>query len=188
MAEKKTPGTAATKPNAAESRKAATPSKKTAASPANAKPPARQAVPAPQGKPMVIDFSEALKKAVEQSGLPAMDPAKIFAAHKKQMAALGEANYHALETLRKIINLQANIFQETLEAGAKATMQLQDPSSDKNAVGEAFMQDVLDRALNSMRVLSENVAKSNAEAIQRANDHMAQTIRDINKLSENLKK
>ena len=157
---------------------------------AKAPKPTLKTAPTLAPKPASIDFNDIFTQAIEHSGLRPLDAAKVLEAHSNQLAALGEANYHALETLRRIIALQAEILENTLEAGAQATREFQSIQSSGGGnqnLGEAFMQDVLDRAINSMRLLSESVAKANAEAITQANDQVLTTIQDIQRLGKQLK-
>jgi phasin family protein len=125
-----------------------------------------------------------IMKMLEQFRLPGIDVGAILESRRKDIEAVVAANRVALEGMQSLGRKQLDILHATLEQlrllvheATAAGM----PAERSAKVGEAVQQ-ILQRALENMRVLADTAYKAQSEAVAVVNRRLQENIAELKAL------
>lgn len=128
-------------------------------------------------------------KAFTEGKFPGLDPDALFAAQKKNMDALVEANKAAAAGYQDLFKKQLAIFEETVSEAQKQMKDLELKVDSKTASARAEMaKAAFEKAIGNMRELAETAHKANSEAYEIVSARVKESTDELKKMAEQLKK
>lgn len=152
----------------------------------------------------MIDFTkfavtpEAMKEFFEQNDftkhlkgmdMNAVDPQALFAAQKKNMDALMEANVAAASGFQDLFRKQVEIFEETMnEAKTQVeTMTSSLPDAKKAETQMEIMKVAVQKALNNMQTLAETAQEANKGAYEAISGRVEESVAELKTMMDKMK-
>ena len=127
-------------------------------------------------------------KAFAEGKLPQMDADALFAAQKKNMDALVEANKAAAAGYQDLFKKQMTIFEETVAEAQKQFKDLDLKMDSKAATAQAELaKAAFEKAIANMKDLAETAQKANTEAYEIVSARVKDSIAEIRTIAEKMK-
>lgn len=128
-------------------------------------------------------------KTFAEIKMPDMDTDALFAAQRKNMEALAEANRAAAAGYQDLFKKQLAIFEETV-AEAQKHMKSMDVKADGQAAGQQaeLAQAAFEKAIGNMKELADTAQKANTEAYEIVSKRVRDSIDELNTMAEQMRK
>ena len=139
---------------------------------------------AEQANPFAADFV----KIMQEYRVPGVDPEALWAAQRRNLEAVAEANQAAVEGIRAVAARQAEILQTSLKEAADAAHEIAaaDPG-DKVAKQTELAKTAFEKAIANMQELSDLVTKAQGEALESINRRVAEGLDEVRAAVEKAK-
>lgn len=132
------------------------------------------------------EMMEELSKAFGHVELPGVDVRSVLEAQRKNVEALTLANQRAFEAGRAMLDRQMEMLKQALSEASGALTDLSASKSPAKAAakqGELFKQ-LMERALSTLREMTDLVTKANADALKVIRDRVEESIKEIRQASK----
>jgi phasin family protein len=114
-----------------------------------------------------FDFSKFdMQKVFTDFKIPGVDMQELLAAQQKNIAALTQANQHAVEGLQALARRQSEILQQAMKSAADAAKMAVGAGGPKEAAAKQaeLAKAAFEHAVSNMREMAEMVGKSSEQA------------------------
>jgi len=127
-------------------------------------------------------------KALAEGKLPQLDTEALFAAQKKNMDALVEANKAAAAGYQDLFKKQMAIFEETVSEAQKQFKDLDLKMDSKAAAAQTELaKAAFEKAIANMKELAETAQKANTEAYDIVSARVKDSIAELRAMADKLK-
>ena len=128
-------------------------------------------------------------KFADRYNVPGFDVTAMLEAQRRNVETLIAANQAATEGVQALVKRQAEIFQQSLEAGKKAFAKLGKAGSPQDAAANQveIAKEVFEKAVANAGELTALVSKANAEAAEVITGRIAEGLAEIKDQAETLK-
>ena len=127
-------------------------------------------------------------KAFTEGKLPGIDAEALFAAQKKNMDALVEANKAAAAGYQDLFRKQLAIFEETISEAQKQMKDLELKVDSKTAAARAEMaKAAFEKAIANMKDLADTAQKANTEAYEIVSARVKDSVEELKALGAKMK-
>jgi phasin family protein len=116
---------------------------------------------------MNLDFSNFdVQKMFANFKVPGVDMEALLSAQKKNIAALTEANRHAVEGVQALAQRQVEILQQAMKSAAEAAKEVAAAGGPKEAAAKQaeLARVAFEQAVSNMREMAEMVSNSSNQA------------------------
>ncbi|NNU81611.1 phasin family protein [Halovulum dunhuangense] len=138
----------------------------------------------------MMDFfkNNEFTKAFTEGKLPQMDADALFAAQKKNMDALVEANKAAAAGYQDLFKKQMTIFEQTVAEAQKQFKDMDLKMDSKAATAQAELaKAAFEKAIANMKDLAETAQKANTEAYEIVSARVKDSIAELRAISDKMK-
>jgi phasin family protein len=129
-----------------------------------------------------FDFSKFdIQKVFADFKIPGVDVQELLSAQKKNIAALTEANKHAVEGLQALARRQAEILQQAMKSAAAAAKEAAGAGGPKQAAAKQaeLAKAAFEHAVANMREMAEMVGKSSEQALSVISKRVSEGLDEI---------
>ncbi|MHA3976231.1 phasin family protein [Halovulum sp. GXIMD14794] len=127
-------------------------------------------------------------RAFSDVKLPNFDTEALFAAQKKNMDALVEANKAAAAGYQDLFKKQMAIFEETISEAQKQIQDMELKMDSKTAAAQGEVaKAAFEKAIANMKELAETAQKANTEAYEIVSARVKESVEELRSLADTLK-
>lgn len=140
---------------------------------------------AEQANPFTADYT----KIMQEFRVPGIDAESLWAAQRRNLEALTEANQAAVAGMQAVAKRQVEILQTSLQEVAEGARQLAEADpDDKVAKQTELAKTAFDKAVNTMRELSDLVTKAQGEALETINRRVSESLDEVRDAAKQAKR
>ena len=129
-----------------------------------------------------FDFTKFdVTKAFADFKVPGVDMEALLNAQKKNIAALTEANQHAVEGVQALAQRQIEIFQQAMKGAADAAREVASAGGPKEAAAKQaeLAKAAFEHAMANMREMADMVSKSSNQAFSVITKRVAEGLEEL---------
>ncbi len=127
-------------------------------------------------------------RAFTDAKLPNFDTEALFAAQKKNMDALVEANKAAAAGYQDLFKKQMAIFEETISEAQTQIQEMELKMDSKAAAAQGEVaKAAFEKAIANMKELAETAQKANSEAYEIVSARVKESVAELRSLGDQLK-
>ena len=122
-----------------------------------------------------------VSKAFADFKVPGVDMEALLTAQKKNIAALTEANQHAVEGVQALAQRQIEIFQQAMKGAADAAREVASAGGPKEAAAKQaeLAKAAFEHAMANMREMADMVSKSSNQAFSVITKRVAEGLEEL---------
>ena len=129
-----------------------------------------------------FDFSKFdVSKAFADFKMPGVDMESLLNAQKKNIAALTQANQHAVEGVQALVQRQVEILQQAMKGAVDAAKEVASAGGPKEAAAKQaeLARAAFEHAVSNMREMAEMVGKSSNQAFSVITKRVAEGLEEL---------
>jgi len=129
-----------------------------------------------------FDFSKFdVQKVFADFKVPGVDMEALLNAQKKNIAALTQANQHAVEGMQALAQRQVEILQQAMKGASEAAKEVVAAGGPKEAAAKQaeLAKAAFEQAVSNMREMAEMVSKSSNQAFSVITKRVAEGLEEL---------
>jgi phasin family protein len=126
-----------------------------------------------------------VQKMLKDFKIPGVDVNALVSAQEKNIAALKQANQHAVEGLQTLAKRQQEMFQQAMQNAATAAQEIVGAGGPKEAAAKQaeLAKTAFEQALANMREIAETISKTSNQAYAVISQRAAEGLEELKQMA-----